>query len=198
MEASSNGYAGKILQVNLEDGSLEDIYLNRRWIELYVGGGGYATRLLYDLIDKDVEPLSPRNPLIVMTGPFTGLAAMSPKTIFVSISPLTGFLGKAASSGSFGTILKRAGYDGIVVKGKAKKPVFLSVVNSVPKLNDASSIWGKGVFETCKLIKNELNSLKARIAAIGPAGEKCVNIASVITDERRAFGRTGFGAIMGS
>ncbi len=193
-----DGYAGRILEADLAHGSFRDLELDSRWIELYVGGGGYATRLLYDLISRETDPLSPDNPLIAMTGPFTGLAAISPKTLFVARSPLTGFLGKSAAGGSFGAALKMAGYDGVVVKGRAGKPTFLSIVDGIPRSYDASSIWGKGVFESCRAIKDTLKDERARIAAIGPAGEKLVKIASVITDERRAFGRTGFGALMGS
>ncbi|MGQ9782030.1 MAG: aldehyde ferredoxin oxidoreductase family protein [Nitrososphaeria archaeon] len=192
------GYVGKVLEVDIGRGSFKDLELDSRWIELYVGGGGYATRLLYDLVSRDTDPLSPGNPLIAMTGPLTGLAAISPKTLFVARSPLTGFLGKAAASGSFGAVLKRAGYDGFIVKGKARSPILLSIVDGVPRIDDASSIWGKGVFETCKKVRDSLRNQKARIAAIGPAGERLVKVASVITDERRAFGRTGFGALMGS
>ena len=198
LEVHLYGYAGKILEANLEDESFKSTSLNKRWVELYVGGGGYATRILYDLIDNTTDPLSPENPLIVMTGPFTGLAAISPKTLIVARSPLTGFLAKSASSGSFGTVLKRSGYDGIIVKGRAKNPVLISIVDNEPQIHNARSLWGKGVFEASKLIKEELKDPKIRVAMIGPAGENLVRISSIITDERRAFGRTGVGAIMGS
>lgn len=192
------GYAGQILEVNLSTSKLESIPLDRKWVDLYIGGAGYAARLLYDMIDKDVDPLSPENPLIIMTGPLTGVVATSPKTAIVSRSPLTGFLGKTISGGSFGIALKKAGYDGIILKGKAQSPTYLSILNGEVKLRDASKIWGKGVFETCSKIKSELGDNRIRIAAIGPAGENMVKIASIITDERRVFGRTGLGAVMGS
>jgi len=192
------GYAGKILEVDLGKESLKSLRLNNEWIKLYVGGGGYATRLLYDLMDKNIDPLSPENPLIFMTGPFTGLAATSPKVLIVTRSPLTGFLGKSTASGSFGPALKRAGFDGIIIKGKAKEPVFLSITDVIPKLHDALAIWGEGVFDACKMVKEILRDQKARIAVIGPAGENLVREAAVMTDERRVFGRTGVGAVMGS
>ncbi|MEM3403422.1 MAG: aldehyde ferredoxin oxidoreductase family protein [Nitrososphaeria archaeon] len=198
METRFYGYAGKILEVDLEDERFKSTPLNNRWVELYVGGGGYATRILYDLIDETIDPLSPENPLIVMTGPFTGLAAISPKTAVATRSPLTGFLAKSMSSGSFGTVLKRSGYDGVIIRGKAKTPVFISIINNKPSVLDAKSLWGKGTFETSKLIKEELKSSKVKVAMIGPAGENLVKISSIITDERRAFGRTGVGAVMGS
>jgi len=193
-----NGYSGKILEVDLEKGSFKNLKLDNKWIKHYVGGGGYATRLLYDLINKDTNPLSPENPLIFMTGPFTGLAATSPKALIVTRSPLTSFLGKSAVGGSFGSVLKKAGFDGIVIKGKAKSPVFLSIVDGSPELRDASSMWGEGVFDTCKMVKENLGDQKVRIAAIGPTGENLVKEAAIMTDERRAFGRTGVGAVMGS
>jgi len=149
-------------------------------------------------LTKILGPLSPENPLIFMTGPFTGLAATSPKVFIVTRSPLTVFLGKAAASGSFGPVLRKAGYNGIIIKGKAKGPVFLSIVDDTRKLHDASAIWGEGVFDSCKMVKESLGDQKARIAVIGPAGENLVKEAAIMTDERRAFGRTGVGAVMGS
>ncbi|MCX8189256.1 MAG: aldehyde ferredoxin oxidoreductase family protein [Nitrososphaeria archaeon] len=192
------GYAGQILEVNLSTSKFKNIPLKKKWIDLYVGGVGYATRLLYDLIDKSTDPLSPENPIIVMTGPFTGIVATAPKTAIVSRSPLTGFLGKTINGGSFGIALKKAGYDGVIIRGKAKSPTYISIINGEVKLNDASRLWGMGVFETCNKIKNELGDQKVRIAAIGPAGENLVKISSIISDERRVFGRTGLGAVMGS
>ena len=195
---NDKGYVGQILEVNLTTSKMENVPLNKKWIELYIGGAGYATRLLYDLIDKSTNPLSPENPLIIMTGPLTGVAATSPKTAIVSRSPLTGFLGKTICGSSFGIALKKAGYDGIVLKGKADSPTYLSIVNGVPKLHSASKIWGKGTFETFNEIRRDLGEEKVRVAAIGPAGENLVKISSIITDERRVFGRTGLGAVMGS
>lgn len=195
---NDKGYVGQILEVNLTSSKMESVPLNKKWIGLYIGGAGYATRLLYDLIDKSTNPLSPENPLIIMTGPLTGVAATSPKTAIVSRSPLTGFLGKTICGGSFGIALKKAGYDGIVLKGKADSPTYLSIINGVPKLHSASKIWGKGTFETFNEIRRDLGEEKVRVAAIGPAGENLVKISSIITDERRVFGRTGLGAVMGS
>jgi len=195
---NDKGYVGQILEVNLTSSKMESVPLNKKWIGLYIGGAGYATRLLYDLIDKSTNPLSPENPLIIMTGPLTGVAATSPKTAILSRSPLTGFLGKTICGGSFGIALKKAGYDGIVLKGKADSPTYLSIINGVPKLHSASKIWGKGTFETFNEIRRDLGEEKVRVAAIGPAGENLVKISSIITDERRVFGRTGLGAVMGS
>ena len=192
------GYIGKILQVDLTQQRLETVPLNLQWVRLYVGGAGYATRILYNSLNKDTEPLSPQNPLIFMTGPLTGVAAISPKTAAVSRSPLTGFLGKAMSSGSFGPALKKAGYDGIIIEGRSPDPIYLSVLEGTPRFHDASNLWGKGTLETCNSVKNELKEPKARIAAIGPAGEKLSRISAIVTDERRLFGRTGLGAAMGS
>jgi aldehyde:ferredoxin oxidoreductase len=111
---------------------------------------------------------------------------------------LTGFLGKSMASGSFGIALKKAGFDGILIKGKASEPVFISIINGTSGLHKAGHVWGKGTFDTCKIIREQMGNQKVRIAAIGPAGENLVKIAAVITDERRAFGRTGIGAVMGS
>ncbi|MEM2921965.1 MAG: aldehyde ferredoxin oxidoreductase family protein [Candidatus Bathyarchaeia archaeon] len=192
------GYMGRILEVNLADKTLKPISLNQQWLRLYVGGSGYAVRILYNYLDKDTDPLSPENPLIFMAGPLTGVAAISPKTAAVSRSPLTGFLGKTMASGSFGPALKKAGYDGILIIGRSSAPVYLSIVDGTPSFHDASSLWGMGVLETCSRIRSELSEPKARIAVIGPAGEKLSKISAIVTDERRLFGRTGLGAVMGS
>ncbi|MEM1703580.1 MAG: aldehyde ferredoxin oxidoreductase N-terminal domain-containing protein, partial [Zestosphaera sp.] len=192
------GFNGKLLDVDLSRGEVRVTELREDWCRLYVGGSGYATRLLYDLIDKETEPLSPDNVLIVMTGPFVDTFPISPKTAFVTKSPLTRYLGKSIVGGSFGAMLKRAGFDGIIFRGASEKPVYLAVIEDQAEIKDASRLWGKDVLETSKIIKNELNSQKIKIAAIGPAGENLVRIAAVITDERRAAGRTGVGAVMGS
>ncbi len=122
------GYIGKILQVNLTEQKLETTTLNSEWARLYIGGAGYATRILYESVNKDTDPLSSKNPLIFMTGPLTGVAAISPKIAALSRSPLTGFLGKTMASGSFGPALKKAGYDGIILEGRSPDPVYLSVL----------------------------------------------------------------------
>ncbi len=192
------GFNGKLLDVDLSSGEIKTTELREDWCRLYVGGSGYATRLLYDLISKETEPLSPDNVLVIMTGPFVDTFPISPKTAFVTKSPLTGYLGKSIVGGSFGAMLKRAGFDGIVLRGASRKPVYLAVIEGKAEIKDASYLWGKDVLETSKIIKEELNNQKAKVAAIGPAGENLVRIAAVITDERRAAGRTGVGAVMGS
>ncbi|MEM4740005.1 MAG: aldehyde ferredoxin oxidoreductase N-terminal domain-containing protein, partial [Zestosphaera sp.] len=165
------GFNGKLLDVDLSKGEVRVTELREDWFRLYVGGSGYATRLLYDLIDEETEPLSPDNVLVVMTGPFVDTFPISPKTAFVTKSPLTGYLGKSMVGGSFGAMLKRAGFDGIIFRGASEKPVYLAVIEGRAEIKDASHLWGKDVLETSKIIKNELNSQKIKIAAIGPAGE---------------------------
>jgi len=192
------GFNGKLLDVDLTKREIKITELREDWCKLYVGGSGYATRLLYDLISKETEPLSPDNVLIIMTGPFVDTFSMSPKTAFITKSPLTNYLGKSMVGGSFGIMLKRAGFDGIVLKGASREPVYLAIIEGQAEIRDASHLWGKDVLETSKVIKEELNNRKVKIMAIGPAGENLVRFSAVITDERRAAGRTGMGAVMGS
>jgi aldehyde:ferredoxin oxidoreductase len=192
------GFNGKLLEIDLANERIYEVKLREDWCKLYVGGSGYATRLLYELIDKNVDPLSPQNVLIVMTGPLVDAAPMSPKTAFVTRSPLTGYLGKSIVGGSFGAMLKRSGYDGIILKGASQSPKYLAIIDGNVILKDATHLWGKGTLETFKIIKRELGNEKVKIAAIGPAGENLCKIAAVITDERRVAGRTGVGAVMGS
>lgn len=192
------GFNGRLVYVDLTKEEIRVTELKEDWCRLYVGGSGYATRLLYDLVSRETEPLSPDNVLVVMTGPFVDTFPVSPKTAFVTKSPLTGYLGKSIVGGSFGAMLKRAGFDGIILRGASEKPVYLAIVDGQIEIRDATHLWGKDVLETSRTIKDELSNQKVKVAAIGPAGENLVRIAAVITDERRAAGRTGVGAVMGS
>ncbi len=147
-----------------------------------------------------VDPFSPDNPLILTTGPVSG--TMWPTGgnghAFVSKSPQSSGVGESKSHGSFGTELKRAGYDAVIFKGKAEKPVYAWIDDDSVQLLDASHLTGKSPADTEDMIKEELGDYYIRVAAIGPAGEKLVRIACIINEKTRAAGRTGMGAVMGS
>jgi len=166
----------------------------------YIGGIGLGMRLWMDNSTPGVEPYSPDNPLIVVTGPTSGTVWPTGGNghAFVSKSPQTFGVGEAKAHGSFGTEMKRAGYDAIVFKGKAEKLVYVWVDDDSVQLLDAASLAGKSPGETEDKIRDELGDYYIRVAAIGPAGEKLVRIACIINDKTRAAGRTGLGAIMGS
>ncbi|MHA1683040.1 MAG: aldehyde ferredoxin oxidoreductase family protein [Promethearchaeota archaeon] len=190
---------GKLLKVNLESGEISTINLDRTLYEDFIGGAGLAARILYPMLDASVDPLSPSNPLLFMAGTLAGTKAPNcGRHVVCARSPLTGIWGESNSGGYWGAELKQAGWDGILVVGKAENPVFISINDSSVAIKDASSIWGKNVRDTESAVKEEIGEQKARISSIGPAGEHMVKFAAIINDEGRAAGRTGMGAVMGS
>ena len=194
------GYMGKILYIDLSSSKKEVRDLDLDSAKKYIGGSGLGTKILFDETGKDTDPLGPENILIFLTGPFTGTPVpCSSRYSVVSKSPLTGIFGEANSGGSWGDMLKRTGLDGIVIKGKSPKPVYLWLNNGEIEVRDASHIWGKDTFEIDSMLKSETSS-KAVVACIGQAGEKCVPIAAIMNDgfDARAAARCGMGAVMGS
>ena len=194
------GYAGRILLVDLSTGKTTVEPLNEEYAKKYIGGIGLGMRLYLDHSKAGVDPFSPDNPLILTTGPISG--TMWPTGgnghTFVSKSPQTFGVGESKAHGSFGTEMKRAGYDAIIIKGKAEKPVYLWVDDDSIQLVDASGLMGKSPGETEDAVREELGDYYIRVAAIGIAGEKLSRIACIINDKTRAAGRTGLGAVMGS
>lgn len=193
-----NGFSGKLLNVNLTDRNLSEESIDENIAKKFFGGSGYCCRYLYNKIDKNTDPLSPDNILMFMTGPFCGSnIPASGRFVVCAKSPLTGIWGESNCGGYFGYELKRAGYDGIVINGSSDSPVYLEIIGNDAQIKDASSLWGKGIFETSKILKNRLGSDMTRVACIGQAGENLVKFAS-IGSEDKAAGRTGMGAVMGS
>jgi len=195
-----HGYAGRILHVDLTTGKTHVEPLNEEYAKKYIGGIGLGMRLWLDHSKPGVEPLSPENPLILTTGPISGTVWPTGGNghAFVSKSPQSYGVGEAKSHGSFGTELKRAGYDAVIFKGKAEKPVYVWIDDDSVQLLDASHLMGKSPADTEDAIREELGDYYIRVAAIGLAGEKLVKIACIINDKTRAAGRTGMGAVMGS
>ena len=194
-----NGYMGKVLRVDLGAEELRDEPLNEEYARAFVGGSGLAARIIYDMIGSDTDPLGPENPLIFMTGPLVGTAMPSAGRCSVSaLSPLTRIWGEANTGGFFGPELRFAGYDGVIITGRASKPVWLSIVEGRPELHDAAGLWGKDSYATQELVRQRLDEPKARVACIGAAGENQVKMAAVMNDGGRAAGRTGMGTVMGS
>ena len=194
------GYMGKILYFDLSVSEKEIKELDKDDAKKYIGGSGLGTKILFDETNEHTDPLGPENVLIFMTGPFTGTPVLcSSRYSVVSKSPLTGIFGEANSGGSWAEMLKKSGFDGIVIRGKAPKPVYLWLNNREVELRDASHIWGKDTFEIDPILKSETDS-KAVVASIGQAGEKCVPLAAIMNDgiEARAAARCGMGAVMGS
>jgi aldehyde:ferredoxin oxidoreductase len=192
------GYMGQILRVDLTNGRVSEEALKEDDCKMFLGGSGLATKYLFDEVAKGTDSLGPENKLIFMTGPLTGTESPSAgRYCVVTKSPLTGFWAEANSGGSWGVYLKNSGFDGIIFEGISPKPVYLVIDNGRAELRDAEHLWGKGVGETYRLIREELGE-DFNVACIGIAGENLVRFAGIINDVHRAAGRCGVGAVMGS
>lgn len=188
----SFGYMGQILDVDLSSGVVTVKPLDDE-VKLYIGGKGYCERLLYDLVPQGADPLGPENVLIFGTGPYNGTFGVQSTRFAVAFkSPLTGFMGNGTAGGDFAYMLKRAGYDFLIIRGKAPAPVFLEVTEAGAAIKDASHLWGLSTTETQKKFPKT-----QRCAVIGPAGENQVLYAAIVSGDRVA-GRGGMGAVMGS
>jgi aldehyde:ferredoxin oxidoreductase len=191
------GWAGKILDVNLSDGTIKSYPLDMELAHQFIGGRGLGARLLWDLVGPQVDPLSPENVLIFCAGPLTASGAQTSNRFSVSTkSPLTGTVLDANSGGWWGMQFKRTGYDVLVVRGKAPKPVMIEIIPGSITIQDAAHLWGKTVFETTKALGQ--NNNRRNVLCIGPAGEHQVRIASIMNDGARSLARGGPGAVMGS
>ena len=192
------GWTGKILRVNLTTGKIAVAEVDPQVAKDFIGGRGWAIRYLYDEVDPKIDPLSPENKLIFGTGPLTATPAPTGnRYMVVTKSPLTDALSCSNSGGFFPTEMKRTGFDLFIFEGKAEKPVYLWVHDGEAELRDASHLWGKDVFKTDDLIRAETDT-RARVACIGPAGERLARIAAIMNDKHRAAARSGVGAVMGS
>lgn len=192
------GYRGTILRVNLTDNKVTKEKLDLDMAKKFIGGRGLGTKLFYDEVDPKVDALSPENKLLFVTGPLTGTPTPTGgRYMVVTKGPLTGTIASSNSGGYFGAELKFAGYDAIIIEGKAEKPVYLSINDDDVEIRDAGHLWGKIVDDTEAELLKEVPE-KSKIASIGPAGEKLSLMACIMNDIYRAAGRTGVGAVMGS
>lgn len=193
---SLKGYFHRILVVDLTQGSAEVwVPPEELWL-LFLGGKGAGLKILYDLgLDRD--PFSPEAALAFMTGPITGSAVpTSARSCVVFLSPLTGSAVDSHAGGHFGPALRRLGLDGLLIFGRAEKPVYLEVRPEKALLHPAEKLWGQGIFATERALKEAHPG--AEVASIGPAGERRVRFACIGTGLWRQFGRGGAGAVMGA
>jgi aldehyde:ferredoxin oxidoreductase len=188
---------GKISRVNLTNEEVRIENLPTEIQEKYIGGSGLAAKMIYDEMPKDVEPFSPDALLIFSTGPLTGTSVPSSGRLSVCARSPLGTWGESHAGGLFGPYLKKAGFDLIIISGKAKIPTYLWIDDGAVTFKRAEKMWGRDVYEAYEMIKREIKDNAIKIAAIGPAGENCVNYASIIFDVGKA-GRAGMGAVMGS
>ena len=193
------GYHGRILEVDLSTRKMADLSLSEDFLKKYIGGATLAAALVWDRMKERTDPLAPENPLIFSTGPFTGTPLpMVSRYAVGGISPLTGFWGEATSGGRFPFRLKGSGWDGLLVTGKADKPVYLYLKEGKAEIRDATGLWGNDSYQTQKAIKDELKDESISVACIGSGGEKRIKYAAIMNDSGRAAGRCGLGALMGS
>lgn len=194
-----NGYLGRILHVDLDKLEVWNEKLDEEYARQYVGGSSLAARIIYNLVDANTDPLGPENPLVFMTGPLVGTSLPSAGRCSVcALSPLTGIWGEANTGGFFGPELRFSGYDGILIRGRSNTPVWLSIQDGSPQIHEAGGIWGQDTYVTQSMIREAMGDARARVACIGPAGEKQVKMAGIFNDEGRAAARTGLGAVMGA
>lgn len=192
------GYVGQILRVNLGNGGVSKEPLREDWAEDFVGGVGLSARILYQELPPKIDPLGPENKLVMMTGPLNGtmLPAASRSSVCAK-SPYTGSFFHSIFGGYLGPELKYAGYDGLIVEGRADTPVYLWIDDDRVEIRDAGHLWGKDPFKAQKILREEIGDEEIHIATIGQAGERGLPYAMILCDIRAA-GRGGMGAVMGS
>ena len=196
----AGGFHGVIWEVDLSNQRAVKVDIAEEDFRLYLGGSGLGARMLLQELDTQDDPLSMHSPLLFFPGMITGSPAPTAcRTIVMGRSPLTEIWGEATAGGFWGAELKASGVDGILIRGRAEKPVYLWITPEGLEIKDASHIWGKDTYETDGMIRGETDD-RARVSAIGPAGENLSLIASVMFEghNARAAGRCGFGALMGS
>jgi aldehyde:ferredoxin oxidoreductase len=196
------GYTGAILDVDLTTRRVSTTPMDPTDAKRFLGARGVMTKLLWDRLPPGTTPFSPENLLLFFTGPLTGLLSGN-RTILRTKSPLTAttnglhLMGHAATGGQWGAELKYAGFDGVVVSGRAEVPVYLYVHDGDAEIRDAQHLWGRSVFATEVALKRELDA-RARVLQIGPAGERLVRYACVNQEYFYSASRCGGGAVMGS
>ena len=195
-----SSWAGTILRVDLTTGEISKQSFPGEWKEKFLGGRNLNSKILFDEVPAGTDPLGPENKLIIGTGPMTGVLGPATGRLTVTAkSPLTGIHGDANAGGDFADEIKYAGYDHIVISGKAERPVYLWIDDERVELRDASHLWGKTVFEADRIIRMEdIRDSDVKTLMIGPAGENLVRFACVMANLYRAAGRCGMGAVMGS
>jgi aldehyde:ferredoxin oxidoreductase len=189
----------KILRINLSNKNITTEKLSDDILENYIGGMGVATAIFTKEVSAEIDPYDEKNLLIFSIGPFCGtIVPFCSRHFILSKSPLTNILGESSSGGFWGTELRYAGYNHIIISGKSEKPIYLWIKDDMVEIKDAVDLWGKGIFKTQEIIKSRLGDEKIKIALIGVAGENRVKYASIMNDKDRAAGRCGLGAVMGS
>lgn len=193
------GYAGKLLDIELSRREVKEIPLEKELIQKYLSGVGFSTKIVYDQVPPWADPLGPENVICFAVGVLAGTNIPTACRTEVSAkSPATGRFGTSNSGSFWGSELKYAGYDGIIIRGRAEEPVYLRITNDRAEILPAGFLWGKDSWETLELIREKHGDEEIQVAAIGPGGEKLCRFASIQNGPYDAWGRTGLGAVMGS
>ncbi len=193
------GYSGKILRINLSTGTFDTQIFEEDFYRQYLGGGGIGTHFLLNETTAETEPLSPENILTIAPGITTGPAVSGvSRCSITSLSPETNAVGDTQAGGNLGPFLKRAGYDAVVISGKAKNPSYIYVSNEKLEICDARDYTGLTILDARALFVDQLGTSKISVLQCGPAGEKKISYANLASDLKNYYGRTGMGAVFGS
>jgi aldehyde:ferredoxin oxidoreductase len=196
---TTGGFAGNLLDVDLSSGNIQKRPLDAAEAERFLGGLGLTIKLAYDIIDPGTDPLSPDNPIVLGAGPLVGTNVPSSSRIYaVTKLPTSQTISWCGAGGfNFGCQLKNAGYDHVVIRGRARRPVYLKILDDQVEICDAQSLWGKGVEDTSESLWKKFGK-RAGVMAIGQAGEHRVPFSMAFIDRISTLGRGGFGAVMGA
>ena len=198
-ERPIGGYTGRVLRLDLSAKKISAEETDWEIARLFIGGRGYAARVLYNELSPGVDPLGPQNKVILGTGPITGTPVSgASRAVLVTKSPETNLFLDSYSGGFFPAETKFAGYDFIILEGKAERPSYIQIQDEKVEIKDAAHLWGKSTYESANLLKKESGDEKSCVAVIGPAGERLSNLAMVENDFSHEFGRGGAGAVFGS
>jgi len=188
-----------ILKIDLSTQKSETFDVPDDWVMDYIGGASLGARILYDDLTKDLDPFSCNSPLLFICGPLTGtLGPAVGRFVVCGKSPATGLWAESNCGGFWGPELRFAGYDGLLITGIAESPTYITVIEGNVTFSTAEKLWGQDTYEIQGSVREKIGEPKARVLAIGPAGENKVHFSGIFCDHGRTAGRTGLGAVMGS
>ena len=193
----TNGYFGKILWIDLSEGAFKEESLPEEYYRLYLGGYGLATKLIYENMPAQTDPLGSDSIFGFFPGLLTGtMAPLTGRFMVAGKSPLTGTWGDSNCGGYFGPEIKKCGFDAILIKGKANTPKYITIIDDNKQIIDATDLWGLDVVQAEEKLTEKHG--KVQVASIGKAGENLSLISGIVNDKARIAGRSGLGAVMGS
>lgn len=188
-----------ILKINLTTNETEEFIIPKKWEKDFIGGASLGARILYDSLTKELNPLAPESPLLFINGPLSGTnGPTTGRFVICGKSPATQLWAESNIGGFWGPELRKAGYDGLWITGKASSQVYVWIQDGRFEVRDAAGVWGQDLYQTQETIKTEIGIKNVRVACIGVAGENQVLYASIGCDHGRMAGRTGLGAVMGA